>query len=46
VLFGQDGADKSDQDVAVREDPDDVGTAPDLLVEPLDYPALGDGSTC
>jgi hypothetical protein len=33
VLFGQHGAHEADQGVAVREDPDDVGAAADLLVE-------------
>jgi hypothetical protein len=44
-LFGQHGADEADQGVAVGEDPDDVGAAADLLVEPFLYPALGGGST-
>ena len=35
VLFGQDGADEADDGVAVGEDPDDVGAAADLAVEPL-----------
>jgi hypothetical protein len=33
VLFGQDGADESDDGVAVGEDPDDVGAAADLFVQ-------------
>ncbi|WP_409370920.1 hypothetical protein, partial [Mycolicibacterium vanbaalenii] len=45
MLFGQHGSDEADQGVAVGEDSDDVGAAPDLLVEPLLYPALGGGST-
>ena len=35
MLFGQHGTDEADQSVAVGEDPDDVGAAADLLVEPL-----------
>ena len=35
VLLGQDGADKADDGVAVREDPDDVGPPPDFLVQPF-----------
>ena len=35
VLFGQDRADEADEGVAVGEDPDDVGAAADLLVQPL-----------
>jgi hypothetical protein len=34
-LFGQDGADESDDGGAVGEDPDDVGAAADLLVQPF-----------
>jgi len=45
VLFGQHGADESDQRVAVGEDADDVGAPPDLLVEPFLYPALVGGAT-
>ena len=33
MLFGQHGADEADQGVAVGEDADDVGAAPDLFVE-------------
>ena len=40
VLLGQDGADEPDDRVAVGEDPDHVGAAADLPVEPLVYPAL------
>ena len=36
VLLGEDGADQADDGVAVREDPDHVGAALDLLVEPLE----------
>ena len=35
VLFGQDSADEADQGVAAGEDPDDVGAAADLAVEPF-----------
>ena len=35
VLLGQDGADEADQGVAAGEDPDDVGAAADLPVQPL-----------
>ena len=35
MLFGQHGTDEADQRVAVGEDPDDVGAAADLLVEPF-----------
>ena len=35
VLFGEDGADESDQGVAVGEDADDVGAAADFAVEPF-----------
>jgi len=35
VLFGQHGADETDDGVAVGEDPDGVGTAADLFVEPF-----------
>ena len=35
VLLGQDGADEADQGVAAGEDPDDVGAAADLAVQPL-----------
>jgi len=35
VLFGQDGPDEADQRVAVGEDPDHVGAAADLAIEPL-----------
>jgi hypothetical protein len=35
VLLGQDSADEPDQRVAAREDPDDVGAAADLPVQPL-----------
>jgi hypothetical protein len=35
VLFGQDRAHEADQGVAVGEDPDDIGAAPDFFVEPL-----------
>ena len=35
VLFGQDGADEADQGVAAGEDPDDVGAAADLPVQPF-----------
>lgn len=38
-------ADEPDEGGAIGEDPDDVGSAPDLFVEPLLYPALGAGST-
>jgi len=34
-LFGQHGADESDQGVAVGKDADDIGATPDFLVEPL-----------
>jgi hypothetical protein len=40
VLLGQDGADEADDGVAAGEDADYVGAAPDLLVQPLLYPAL------
>jgi hypothetical protein len=33
VLLGQDRADEADDRVAVREDPDDVGSSPYFLVE-------------
>jgi len=35
VLLGQHRADEADQAVAVGEDPDNVGAAADLAVEPL-----------
>jgi hypothetical protein len=35
VLFGEHGADQADHRVAVGEDPDDVGAAAQLLVEPF-----------
>jgi hypothetical protein len=35
ILPGQDGADEPDDGVAARENPDDVGAPPDLLVQPL-----------
>jgi len=35
VLLGEDGADETDDAVAVGEDPDDVGAAPDLAVQAL-----------
>src|SRR3954467_15053946 len=35
VLLGGHGADEADDRAAVGEDPDDVGAAPDLSVEPL-----------
>jgi len=35
VLFGEHGADEADQRVAVGEDPDDVGAAPDLFCSAL-----------
>ena len=35
MLLGQDGSDEPDRGVAVGEDPDDVGAAADLAVEPL-----------
>jgi hypothetical protein len=35
VLFGEHGADEPDQGVTVAEDPDHVGAAPGLAVEPL-----------
>jgi hypothetical protein len=35
VLFGQDGADEADQGIAAGEDPDDIGAAADLAVQPL-----------
>jgi hypothetical protein len=35
VLLGQDGADEADRAGAVGEDPDDVGAAADLLVQPF-----------
>jgi hypothetical protein len=34
-LLGQDGADQADDRGPVREDPDHVGAAADLLVQPL-----------
>lgn len=34
-LFGQHGADQPDDGFAVGEDPDGVGAAPDLAVEPF-----------
>jgi hypothetical protein len=40
VLLGQDCADEADQGVAVGEDPDDVGGAPDLFVEPFLMPHI------
>ena len=36
VLLGQDRPDQADHGVPVWKDPDDVGAAPDLAVEPLD----------
>ena len=36
VLFEQDGADESDDGVLVGEDADDLGSAFDLAVEPLE----------
>ena len=45
VLFGQDGADEPDDAGPVGEDPDDVGAATDLAVEPLVYPALAVGAS-
>jgi len=42
-LFGQHGADETDEGVAVGEDADDVGAPPDFLVESFLYPALGGG---
>jgi hypothetical protein len=44
-LFGEDGADQSDDGLAGGEDPDDVGAAADLAVEPLVYPALAVGAS-
>jgi hypothetical protein len=44
-LLGQDRADEPDDGVAVREDADDVGAPPDLLVEAFFYPALVGGSS-
>jgi hypothetical protein len=35
VLLGEDGADEADDGVAAGEDPDHVGAAADLLVEPF-----------
>ena len=35
VLLGQDRTDQADQGIAAGEDPDDVGAAADLPVEPL-----------
>ena len=35
VLFGEQGSDQADDGGAVGEDADDVGLAPDFLVEPL-----------
>jgi hypothetical protein len=35
VLFGEHGADEPDDRVAVGEDPDDVGAAADLSVQPF-----------
>jgi hypothetical protein len=35
VLLGQDRADQADDRGAIGEDPDDVGAAADLAVEPL-----------
>jgi hypothetical protein len=35
VLFGQHGSDEADEGVTVGKDPDDVGAAADLPVEPL-----------
>ena len=35
MLLGEDRADEADDRVAVGEDPDDVGAAADLAVEPL-----------
>ncbi len=40
VLLGQHGADEADDGVTAGEDPDDVGPPPDLLIQPLLYPAL------
>ena len=34
-LLGQDGADEADDGIPVGEDPDDVGAAADLAVEPF-----------
>jgi hypothetical protein len=34
-MLGQDGADEPNDVRPVGQDPDDVGAAPDLLVEPL-----------
>jgi hypothetical protein len=35
VLFGEHGTDQAGDGVAVREDPDDVGAAADLFVQPF-----------
>jgi hypothetical protein len=43
VLFGQYGADEADQGVAVGEDADDVGAAPDFFVE--SFPLTGPRKT-
>src|SRR5690606_23967708 len=45
VLFGEHRSDQSDQCSPVGEDPDHIGATPDLLVQPLLYPALRVGST-
>ena len=37
VLLGEDGADETDDRVAVGEDPDNVGAPSDLAVEPLGW---------
>jgi len=36
VLFDEEGADETDDGVSVGEDPDDVGSPPDLFVESLE----------
>ncbi|WP_394855223.1 hypothetical protein [Rhodococcus aetherivorans] len=45
MLLGEDGTSEPDRRGPIREDPDDVGSAADLLVQPLGYPALRVGST-
>jgi hypothetical protein len=45
VGLDQDSAGQAEQGVGVGEDADDVGAAFDLLVQPLDYPALAVGAS-
>ncbi len=45
VLLSKHGADEADDGGAVREDAHDVGSAAELFIEALLYPALGGAST-